>query len=398
MKIPTIDRPIVDIGALVKEGQLFRPDTDRDRVEAYLPPMGRENHGANLMELPDGDLLCVWFGGDKEGAQNVSIALSRLAQGAAQWSAPVFVSDDPTRSDQNPVLFPTPNGELWLLYASQQSQGQGPADWESQINTGEVKGIHWMQWTSVIRQRVSKDNGHTWSPMKTLFGQPGSFCRNRMLILSNGDWLFPMYYSKREGEGLYGNDVSVMQLSSDQGQSWKEVALPGSRGRVHPTVIELSGGRLVAFFRSRAADRIYVSRSSDNGNSWSEVVRTELPNNNASIQAVKLDSGNIALAFNHLSHNDDPNITLWPPDRNPLTIALSEDEGRSWPFMRHVDTSDGFYGEANKRLNRSLAYPSIFQSRDGKIHIAYSFHDRECIKYVCVDEAWIRSSRSRLYE
>ena len=50
MKIPTIDRPIVDIGALVKEGQLFRPDTDRDRVEAYLPPMGRENHGANLME------------------------------------------------------------------------------------------------------------------------------------------------------------------------------------------------------------------------------------------------------------------------------------------------------------------------------------------------------------
>ena len=53
---------ILDIGQLVSNGQLFRPDTDRDRIEAYLPPMGRENHGSNLMELPNGDLLCVWFG------------------------------------------------------------------------------------------------------------------------------------------------------------------------------------------------------------------------------------------------------------------------------------------------------------------------------------------------
>ena len=101
---------ILDIGLLVSNGQLFRPDTDRDRIEAYLPPMGRENHGSNLMELPNGDLLCVWFGGDKEGAKNVSIALSRLSPNATQWTTPVFVSDDPTRSDQNPVLFVTPEG------------------------------------------------------------------------------------------------------------------------------------------------------------------------------------------------------------------------------------------------------------------------------------------------
>lgn len=392
------ENQILDIRQLVSGGQLFRPETDLDRVEAYLPPMGRENHGSNLMELPNGDLLCVWFGGDKEGAQNVSIALSRLSPGAARWTNPVFLSDDPTRSDQNPVLFVTPAGELWLLYASQQSQGQGPSGWEEKINKGEVQGIHWMQWTSVIRRRVSKDNGHTWEPMDTLFAQPGSFCRNRMEILSNGHWLFPMYYSRRDGEGVYGNDVSVMQLSADNGQSWTEHPVPGSRGRVHPTVIELAPGRLVAFFRSRSADRIYVSYSTDFGQTWSDAARTDLPNNNASIQAVKLASGNIALAFNYLSLNDNPNITLWPPDRYPLTIALSTDEGRTWPYMRHIDTSDGFFGAANKSLNRSLAYPSIMQSRDGQIHVSYSYLDRQCIKYVRITEDWIRDSRRRLFE
>lgn len=388
---------ILDIGQLVSNGQLFRPDTDRDRIEAYLPPMGRENHGSNLMELPNGDLLCVWFGGDKEGAQNVSIALSRLSLNATQWTTPVFVSDDPTRSDQNPVLFVTPEGKLWLLYASQQSQGQTPESWADKFSDGKLQGIHWNQWTSVIRRRVSEDNGHTWGPMETIFDQPGSFCRNRMEILSNGNWLFPMYYSKRDGEGVYGNDVSVMQISADNGQSWTEVPIPGSRGRVHPTVIELSPGRLVSFFRSRSADRIYVSHSNDFGRTWTEATRTELPNNNASIQAVKLASGNIALAFNHLSLNDDPVKTVWSNDRYPLTIALSEDEGRTWPYMRHIDTSDGFFGQANKSLNRSLAYPSIMQSRDGRIHISYSYLDRQCIKYVCVQEDWIRDSRSRLF-
>jgi len=388
---------VLDIGALVNKGQLFRPDTDRDRIEAYLHPMGCENHGSNLFELSNGDLLCVWFSGDKEGAQNVSIAISRLTPDATQWDTPIFVSDDPTCSDQNPVLFLTPEGKLWLLYASQQSKGEIPDRWVNKFSDGKLQGIHWNQWTSVIRRRISDDNGLTWGPMMTLFDQPGSFCRNRMEILTNGDWLFPMYYSKRDGDGVYGNDVSVMQISTDHGQSWVEVPVPGSRGRVHPTVIELAPGQLVSFFRSRAADRIYVSHSNDYGRTWSEVTRTELPNNNASIQAAKLASGNLALAFNHLGLSDDPDKTIWSNDRYPLTIALSEDDGCTWPYMRHIDTSDGFFGQANQSLNRSLAYPSIMQGQDGRIHISYSYSDRQCIKYVCIQEDWVRDRRSSLF-
>jgi predicted neuraminidase len=246
-----------------------------------------------------------------------------------------------------------------------------------------------MQWTAVIRCRISDDNGESWGPVQTFSDKPSSFRRQPMLVLSNGDWLFPMYYSVRAQR--HANDYSVMRISQDQGATWTEYPVPESRGRVHPSVVELEPGRLVAFFRSRAADRIYVSRSQDYGRSWTAPERTILPNNNASIQATRLASGNIAMIFNKVSSgDDDASKSLWLPQRYPVTVAISEDEGNSWPYMRHIDTSDDFCGEKNEHLNRRCEYPRILQTRDGRLHMAYSYRDRQCMKYVCVTEDWVR--------
>ena len=140
----------------------------------------------------------------------------------------------PTDRIKTPFYLSTPEGKLWLLYASQESQGQAPENWEEKFSNGKLQGIHWMQWTSVIRRRISEDNGHTWGPMETLFDQPGSFCRNRMEILSNGNWLFPMYYSKRDGEGVYGNDISVMQISADKAKAGWSIPYPAAGGGFIP--------------------------------------------------------------------------------------------------------------------------------------------------------------------
>src|SRR5215212_7589382 len=181
-----------------------------------------------------------------------------------------------------------------------------------------------MQWTSGVRRRESTDGGWSWREVETFGDKPGSFCRHPPTVLSNGDWLFPMYYSLQEGT-LHGNDHSVVRISEDEGQSWSEYPVPNSKGRVHPSVVELEEGRLVAFFRSRAADRIYLSRSEDYGRTWIAPERTPLPNNNASIQAVKLASGNIAIIFNNISINDDDSTkSLWLRERYPVTVAISE--------------------------------------------------------------------------
>ena len=44
-----------------------------DRIEAYLPSECPQNHAANIYPMPDGDLLCVWFGGTQEGIADISI-------------------------------------------------------------------------------------------------------------------------------------------------------------------------------------------------------------------------------------------------------------------------------------------------------------------------------------
>lgn len=386
---------VLDLKSMVTDGRLFRSPFDEHRVEAFIPRAGNENHATNLLELPNGDLLCVWFAGTREGISDVRIAMSRLPAGEAQWTQPAWVSEDHTRSEQNPLLFLTPQGKLWLLYTAQETRGGTKEEWLAKVAAGEAEGDYTMQWTAVIRRRISEDLGHAWGPVEVAFGKPSSFCRQPIVVMSNGEWLLPMYYSLPAFR--HADDYTVMQISADQGQTWEEYEVPQSRGRVQASVLEMEPGRLTAFFRSRAADRVYVSYSTDYGRTWTPPERTVLPNNNSSIQAIKLASGNIAVIFNKYSANDDPDDTLWPRRRYPVTLAISEDEGQTWPYMRNIDTGDDFWGEANQHLNRRLGYPCLIQTRDGLIHVAYSYRGRQCIKYVRVSEEWVRDQRDYIY-
>ena len=384
-----IGAAVLDLQAQVRGGELFLPPDDKGRVDAFIPSLGDEDHAPNLTLLPSGDLLCVWFAGSAEGYGDIRIGLSRLPAGAAAWETPRFVTTSLDRSEQNPSLFLTPAGELWLLYTSQETRGMTREQWDA----GGFEGLFPMQWTSQIRRRISLDEGRTWGEEAVFVDTPGSFCRHPPKVLADGTWLFPMYYSLEAG-GRHGDDHSVVRASRD-GETWEEHPVPQSRGRVHPSLVETDDG-FALFFRSRAADRIYVSRSPD-GVTWSAAERTELPNNNASIQAATLPSGAIAIVFNHFSANDDPDTPTWPKRRYPLTIALSEDGGKTWPYMRHVDPGDGFFGDANEPGNRVCAYPTVVAGDDGAIHVAYSYRGRQCIKYVRVTEAWIRSEVDWVY-
>src|SRR4051812_21863619 len=102
---------------LTRDGVLRERHGDPDRRDAFLPSATVPVRAANLRPLPDGTLGCVWFGGAQEGVQDISIWFTRLA--ADHWTPPVQLSDDRTRSEQNPVLFPAPDGTLWLLWTAQ---------------------------------------------------------------------------------------------------------------------------------------------------------------------------------------------------------------------------------------------------------------------------------------
>jgi predicted neuraminidase len=374
---------------------------DPARRECFIPSRCVQAHAANLTLLANGDLACVWFGGTQEGVPDIAVQFSRLAKGSDQWTPTVALSDDPTRSEQNPLLFPAPDGTLWLIWTAQISGNQD---------------------TAIVRCRKSYDHGASWGPIETLFGprpEGGTFMRQPMVVLDNGDWLLPIWVcTSIPGRKWVGDeDVSAVKISSDQGKSWTEVPVPGSLGHVHMSILDMKDGTLLAFFRSRWADNIHRSRSTDGGRSWSVPEPTELPNNNSSIQAVRLADGKIAMVFNassaadaterRLSLYDDieeegdtreqaapvdgVRSTFWGVPRAPMTVAISADGGLTWPHRRNLETGDGYCMTNNSRekINREFSYPTILQSPDGALHIAYTYY-RQAIKYVRVGEDWVR--------
>jgi predicted neuraminidase len=198
------------------------------------------------------------------------------------------------------------------------------------------------------------------------------------------------------------------------------VAVPESTGCVHMNIQPLADGTLLALFRSRWADHVYESRSADDGLNWSAPVPTELPNNNSSIQFVRLRDDRLALVFNEssaadatecraslydeidddgLARADDqplpeptPNTghtAFWGAPRAPMTLALSDDGGRTWAVRRNLEVGDGYCLTNNSRdgLNREFSYPSVHRGPDGALSIAFTYF-RQAIKYVRVDPDW----------
>ena len=362
------------------------------RLDAILPPIFGHSHASNLLELPDGALLLVWFSNGAEGGDGVGIVSSTLAPGALQWSRPAMVTSEPMRSAQNPVAFYEESGDVVrLLHTSQVSfEGQG---------------------TSEVRMVESHDRGFTWKAPVVVFSDPGAFVKNQLLRSADDkEWLLPMYYTPT---GFLGHETqySAVHRSSDGGRTWQKFDMEGTLGRcVQPTVVRLRSGRLRAWFRSRDADFIYVADSEDDGRTWSAPRATDLPNNNSGIQAAMLASGAVVMLFNNLQG---------PFSRFPLTAALSLDEGATWPHLRDLEPAAAAVGSSRRRLRDQeeeereeeqeeggkedeeedeegteggggeYSYPSVIQSRDGFIHISYTFR-RESIRYARVTEEWIK--------
>lgn len=348
------------------DGRLRQSEADPAAVEALLPVMYEpDSHAANLLELDNGDLLCVWFNGPGEGDPKTNVVVARLPAESDTWTRPVLLAGDPDRSEQNPVLAQDSSGLVWLLHTSNEPHDQKSAR---------------------VVVRTSDDQGHSWSAPEVLFDEPGIFLRNPPVRIRNGSWLLPAYYCRSSA------DFSVLKVSSDDGVTWRERAIPDSDHRIQMTLVERDDSTLFAMFRSRDADRIWASGSTDLGQSWKAPIPTDLPNNNSAIQLVKLRDGNLALVYNDASLERDQFRWVGRDDnlrkkavRTPLTLALSEDGGATWPFRRNLQLADLEY----RGNEMGYSYPTIIQSRDGRLHVAYSYL-RKTIKYVRLEEMWVK--------
>jgi predicted neuraminidase len=139
---------------------------------------------------------------------------------------------------------------------------------------------------------------------------------------------------------------------------------------LQPAVVELADGSLFALMRNGAGGGFtWEARSKDCTLSWAMKERHDLPNPGSGIDMIRLSDGRLLLAYN-------PSAT----DRAPLSVSLSDDDGRSWSSPKTIEAGAP-----------QLSYPSLVQARDGVIHAAYS-HRLDHIQHVAFNTAWLESS------
>ncbi len=304
-----------------------------------------------------GALVVAWFGGTHEKHPDVGIWLARHEGG--RWSAPVEVADGvqgPTLRYPcwNPVLFQPETGPLLLFY----KVGPDPSRW----------------WGMLKR---SENGGRTWSePERLPEGVLGPI-KNKPVQLAGGDLLCP---SSTEKAGWRVH----FERTSDLGKTWRvtepvenqagdtrtiEATVETSIEAIQPSLLVHSPTHLQAVGRTQQG-QIFTTESQDEGRTWSAMALLEVPNPDSGTDALTLllpggaAGKQFLLVYNHTRQG-----------RSPLNVALSRD-GRTWkPVLTLEDTAGA-----------EFSYPAVIQSRDGLVHITYTWK-RERIKHVVLDPA-----------
>lgn len=306
-----------------------------------------ECHASTIAETAQGTLITAWFGGTYEKHPDVGIWVSRYENKA--WSKPVEVANG-VQNDQlryptwNPVLFQLKDGPLALFF----KVGPSPDNW----------------WGEVV---YSTDDGRTWHDRQKLPNQGIGPVKNKPIQLADGTLFCP---SSDETGGPWTVHV---ELSKDAGKTWTKIG-PLNDGKkvraIQPTVIELGGDKLGMLCRDGHADgKILQTWSSDAGKTWSPLEESVLPNPNSGIDAVTLKNGKHLLIYNHTIRSGPS-----PKGREHLGVAVSED-AKSWKAALTLEQSKGEY-----------SYPAVIQSRDGLVHILYTWN-RKKLRHVVVDPA-----------
>lgn len=327
-----------------------------------------------LRRVPDGSLLCVSQCGD-------------VTEPAPGNRVRAFRSDDHGETWRDLGLVYPESGEA--VYATELMVLDGVVSAFLQVHNGRFLNME-----CVVMQ--SRDSGSTWTDA----GPPPffpSFCFVRsMLPLAGGELILPCQFfpvtpeenarlvlsnhnlhDYRQQRAIWhaeldhmGNDVIV---SADRGKTFQRFAGPripirGDTGCgwawTEPTLAQLSDGRLAMLLRVDGSGCLWRSESKDQGRTWSEAVRTDIPNPGNKPKLIPIPDGRIALL-----HTPNP-VVGWDK-RFPLSLWISDDDLATFGDRRVVTDFPGNY-----------CYPDGF-FEDGHILFTIEINRHEILFFDC---------------
>ena len=291
-------------------------------------------HASTMINTSGNKFLFAWFAGTREKDDDVGIWMADGEPG--KWSPVRLAVKIRNEPHWNPVLFKNSDTRIYLFF----KVGKEIDYWET-----------WLQY--------SDDEGKSWSqPRELVAGDKGGRgpVRNQPIILSDHSWLAPASIERNQVWNAF------VDRSEDEGNTWKasdtlqiDRKVITGEGIIQPALWESSPGQVHMLLRSSAGN-ICRSDSKDYGKTWSPVYKTDLPNNNSGIDVTQISGDTIALIYNPVSKN-------WG-DRYPITIAVSTDNGKTWPMKVNIEDGKG---------EDELSYPDILYE-NGYIVCCYTWN------------------------
>lgn len=347
-------------------------------------PFYSHNHCPTITWCNNGDLLAVWFTAEQENGRGIEIIGSRLRKGQREWEPASRFFKVPDRNMTGSALFN--NGSDTLMYFN---GVEAAGDWQN----------------LAIVQRISTDNGATWSKPQIIAPEHGK--RNQVIsgtIRTSKGWLIQAADATPEGEG-----GTAIHVSKDGGKTWYDPnsGIPnnfteGGTGSniagIHAGIVELKDGDLMALGRGDAIKnkegllRMPMSISTDMGQTW-QYTASELPpiDGGQRLVLMRLNEGPLmVISFTHhpyrLKNNGEEGMIFIDSEGKEFIgygayAALSWDEGKTWPVKKLI--TDGkerlLYGQAwtghflmDKTHAEPRGYLAARQSPDNMIHLISS--------------------------
>ena len=334
------------------------------------PLFSRHNHCPAIVNCPNGDLLAIWYTCRREPGRELDIIASRLPYGEEAWQPASPFWGAPDRNDHASALWVDEKGTLYHF-------------------NGLSTAATWGSLATIMR--TSADNGATWSkarlimPEHTLHHMPVE----SVFRTSGGRIIVPCDAVPGGAGG------TAVLISDDDGRTWTDPGedkpaptfQEGKTGPwiagIHAGIVELSGGRLMAFGRGNSIDgHMPRSLSADGGETWTYSASPFPPiGGGQRLIVTRLKEGPILFASfaKKIAITDASGRER---QGSGLFAALSSDEGKTWQVKRLI-TDDGpprrMDGGGNTHLftmsgnsAEPRGYMSVCQTPDGVIHLISS--------------------------
>lgn len=317
-----------------------------------------------LAEATDESILCFAEGriGRKDDAPHHIMLRRSLDKGRTWLGTQVIVKSKNGESFANPTpVVERKSGKIFLFYAQ------------------NFHNTH-----SEVFYVSSSDHGITWSnpvnitklfnidPLKRPFHLPGP---GHGIQLKNGRLLMQIWHrfsiSLPVSDRQYG--VSVV-YSDDMGSTWQaggfvpqHADFPANESRL----VELRNNKLLLdarFATSGLHHRIQYT-SKDHGNSWSDPSFATLPAFtavDASLSSLQINNTSFLMATRPVDTSS----------RKKISISISSDEGKTWPYTRLI-----YHGPSD--------YSDAIQLSDGSIFVLYGRGDPRYVASARFNLAWV---------